>query len=169
MAYLIPEIIETERLNLRMFQAEDWRDLCVLYSDAETTQYTLRRTLDEDETWRIVVMFIGHWQVRGYGPYAVEDKATGKVMGNIGLWYPEIWPEPEIMWSLAKPFWGKGFASEAAFAVKKMAVEKLPDVSLISLMDKNNIRSQGVAKKLGARFEKEIIFKNHPTCVYRHT
>ena len=168
MTYLVPEKIATERLILRTFQEQDWRDLFVLYSDAEATKYTLRRVLNEDDTWRTMAGFIGHWQLRGYGPYAVEEKASGTVLGNIGPWYPHAWPEPEIMWSLARPFWGKGFAREAARAVKQMAHQTLPDIRFISLIDKNNIRSKKLAETLGAKFEREILFKEHRAYVYRH-
>lgn len=168
MTFLVPDKIETQRLILRTFREDDWRDLCVLYADEETTRYTIRHTLNEDETWRTMAVFIGHWQLRGYGPYAVEDKISGKVLGNIGLWYPHAWPEPEIMWSLARPFWGKGFASEAARAVKHMAHEILPNIRFISLIDKDNIRSKKLAESLGAKFEREILFKENLTDIYRH-
>lgn len=168
MTYLVPEQIETERLTLRTFREDDWQDLVVLYCDEKATRYTIRRTLNEDDIWRTMAGFIGHWQLRGYGPYAVEEKSSAKVLGHIGLWYPHAWPEPEIMWSLARPYWGKGFASEAAWAVKNMASESLPKLSLISLIDKDNIRSKNLAEKLGAKFEKEILFKEHLTCIYRH-
>ncbi len=85
MNYLIPEKIETERLILRCFKEDDWIDLHRLYADPECTQYTIQRTLTEGESWRTMAAMIGHWQIRGYGPYAVEDKATGKVMGPVGL------------------------------------------------------------------------------------
>ena len=168
MTYLIPESIETERLILRTFKEDDWRDLYVLYSDAETTKYTIRRTLNEDDTWRTMAAFIGHWQLRAYGPYAVEAKASGKVLGHVGLWYPHAWPEPEIMWSLARPYWGQGYAGEAARAVKAMTLESMPDVSFISLIDKDNQRSKRLAEALGAKYEKEILFKDHVAHIYRH-
>lgn len=168
MTYLVPQRIETERLVLRTFVEDDWRDLHLLYGDEETTKYTIRRTLSEEDTWRAMAGFIGHWQLRGYGPYAVTEKDTGLVLGNIGVWYPHAWPAPELMWSLARPYWGKGFAYEAARAVKRMALEKLPAVNLISLIDKDNLRSQKLAEALGAEYEKEIIFRQHATHIYRH-
>ena len=168
MSYLIPECLETPRLVLRQFREDDWRDLYLLYSDEETTRYTIRRVLNEDDSWRTMVMMMGHWQLRGYGPYAVEEKSSGRVIGHIGLWYPWAWPELEIMWSLARDCWGKGFASEAAKAVKKMAHQVMPNVPFISLIDVNNHRSRKLAESLGARMEKEIVFKEHPSCIYRH-
>ena len=59
----------------------------------------------------------GHWQIHGYGPYAVEDKSSARVLGTVGFWYPNDWPSPEIKWALAPEYWGQGYASEAAPAV----------------------------------------------------
>ena len=168
MNYLIPEKIETRRLILRMFRDSDWIDLHKLYSDSECIKYTLQRTLTEGESWRPMAGMIGHWQLRGYGPYAVEDKTTGVVMGPVGLWYPNDWPEPEIKWALSRSFWGQGYASEAARAVKQMAAEYVSDVSLISLIFSENERSQKLALALGAEFEKEIEFRGLSAHIYRH-
>jgi RimJ/RimL family protein N-acetyltransferase len=52
---------------------------------------------------RALMTYAGHWQIRGYGRWMVEDKATGETLGNVGLWYPEGWPEPEIGWTLLRP------------------------------------------------------------------
>ena len=168
MDYLIPEKIETQRLVLRTFKEDDWIDLHQLYSDPKCTQYTIQRTLTEGESWRTMAGMIGHWQLRGYGPYAVEEKSTGKVLGPVGLWYPNDWPEPEIKWAIARSFWGQGYASEAALAVKQMAASYVPDISLISLIFSQNERSRRVATALGAKFEREIEFRGLVAHVFRH-
>jgi RimJ/RimL family protein N-acetyltransferase len=169
MGYLIPETIETQRLQLRLFKDSDWRGLYQYYSDPECTKYTIQRTLTEGESWRTMASIIGHWQLRGYGPYAVEEKQTGMVLGVVGLWFPNDWPEPEIKWGLARSYWGQGYATEAARAVKEMAARHLPDVSLISLIFSENERSKNVARALGAVFEQEIEFRGLKAHIYRHS
>ena len=169
MKYLIPERVETERLILRCFKEEDWSDLHQLYSDPLCTEYTIARALTKGESWRTMATMIGHWQIRGYGPYALEDKTTGKVMGPVGLWYPNDWPEPEIKWALSRAYWGLGYASEAARQVKKIAAEYLPEISLISLIYPDNQPSIELAKAIGATFEKEIAFRGHIAHIFRHT
>ncbi len=169
MSYLIPERIETERLILRCFKEDDWVDLHQIYSDPECTRHTIQRTLTEGESWRTMATIIGHWQIRGYGPYAVEDKAGGKVMGPVGLWYPNDWPEPEIKWALAREFWGRGYASEAARAVNMMAAEYMPETSLISLIFSDNEPSIKLAKAIGAKFEKEFEFRGQIAHIFRHS
>ena len=169
MSYLIPEKIETSRLVLRCFKEDDWLDLHRLYSDPECTRYTIQRTLTEGESWRTMATMIGHWQIRGYGPYAVEDKATGKVMGPVGLWYPNDWPEPEIKWALASGYWGCGYASEAARAVKQVAAEYMPETSLISLIFSDNQPSIKLAEAIGATFEREFEFRGQTAHIFRHS
>jgi RimJ/RimL family protein N-acetyltransferase len=169
MSYLIPETAETERLILRRFKDKDWIDLHQLYSDPLCTRYTIQRTLTEGESWRTMATMIGHWQIRGYGPYALEDKATGKVMGPVGLWYPNDWPEPEIKWALSREYWGLGYASEAARMVKQIAAESMSELSLISLILPGNKESINLAKAIGAKFEKEIEFRGQVAFIFRHS
>jgi len=169
MNFLIPEKAETERLILRTFEENDWVALHKLYSDPECTRYTIQRTLTEGESWRTMASMIGHWQLRGYGQYAVEDKTTGEVMGTVGLWYPKDWPEPEIKWALSRAFWGRGYASEAARAVKKIAADYIPGTSLISLIFSENEPSIRLAEALGAKFEKEIEFRGVTAHIFRHS
>ena len=166
--FLIPQTLETGRLRLRPFEHDDWRALHEHFSDAECTRFTFRRALTEAATWRAMASMAGHWLLRGYGPYAVEEKTTGSVLGTVGPWYPLEWPEPEIKWALSRRFWGKGYASEAARAVQVMAREHLPELALISLIDSRNEPSIRLALAIGATLEREIEFAGGPFHVYRH-
>ncbi len=168
MGFRIPEQIETERLLLRTFQESDWRDLHAYYSDPDCTRYTVGKPLTEGGTWRIVASMIGHWVMRGYGPYAVVEKQSGRVVGPVGLWYPCDWPEPEIKWALARDCWGLGYASEAASAVNTMAQAYLPELHLISFINEENQPSIELAKRVGARFEQTRPFRGGIWHVYRH-
>jgi RimJ/RimL family protein N-acetyltransferase len=168
MKYKIPLEIKTERLILRYFKEEDWQDLSAYYSDPECMQYTAGRAQADWEVWRKVATMMGHWQIRGYGPYAMEEKSTGKVLGPVGLWYPLEWPEPEIKWGLAKKYWGQGYAREAALAVLEMAAEHLPDLNLISLISTGNVNSIKLAESLGASYEKTVPFRDSEASIYRH-
>lgn len=166
--FRIPERLETGRLVLRMFVEDDWRALHEHYSDAECTRFTFRRALTEAATWRAMASMAGHWQLRGYGPYALEEKSTQTVLGTVGLWYPLEWPEPEIKWALARRHWGQGYASEAVRAVQRMARDCLPELHLISLIDSRNEASIGLARAVGATLEREIEFAGAPFHIYRH-
>ena len=168
MKYRVPLELETERLVLRQFEEEDWRCLHKYYSDAEATRYTVGRAFTEGETWRTMCSMIGHWQVRGYGPYALIEKSSSLLLGTVGFWYPNDWPEPEIKWALAADYWGKGFASEAGREVQSIGRQYLPEIPLISFIHPDNHPSMKLAERLGAVLENEIPFRGNIWKVYRH-
>jgi RimJ/RimL family protein N-acetyltransferase len=163
----VPLSINTERLVLRQFVAEDWRALHEHYSDLECTKFTFGRALSEGESWRAMATMVGHWQLRGFGPYAVVEQASGVVIGTVGLWFPNDWPEPEIKWALVRKAWGKGFAIEAARAVQPVATAHFgaPPISLIA---EHNLASIKVAETVGATLESQVLFRGNPCRIYRH-
>lgn len=164
--FLIPEQLETPRLFLRMFKEEDWKPLHAMLGDEECVRYTLKTPQQEWQTWRILAGHIGHWHLRGYGPYAAVDKATDHFIGIIGLWYPGDWPEPEIKWSLAREFWGKGYATEGGQAVRNMVSKHLGRTRLISLILPDNKSSKAVAMRLGGIYEKTISFRKEEADIF---
>jgi RimJ/RimL family protein N-acetyltransferase len=164
----VPERLESPRLVLRMLRDDDWRILHDYYSDAECTRYTLGRVLTEGESWRTLAAMVGHWQLRGYGPYALESKANGELLGISGLWYPYDFPEREIKWGLLRRHWHQGYASEAARAVLHMALKVYPAKPPISFIDARNAGSIRVAAALGATLERETEFRGDRYQVYRH-
>lgn len=166
--FKIPTRIESERLVLRTFRDEDWKDLYPYYSDPECMKYTIRRTLTEGETWRTMCGMIGHWQLRRYGPYGLESKEHNKIIGVVGMWYPNDWPEPEIKWGLVRNFQGKGFAREAVVRIKEMVKEHLPDQQLISLIFAENKPSINLALSVGCTLEEVTEFRGMETHLYRH-
>jgi RimJ/RimL family protein N-acetyltransferase len=167
-AFDVPERLESPRLWLRTFQDDDWRALHEYYSDEVCTRYTLGRVLTEGESWRLMAGMIGHWQLRGYGPYALEDKSTGAVVGVCGLWYPNDFPEREIKWGLLRRCWGQGFAREAAAAVLHAAHHAYPTLPPISFIHADNRNSIRVALSLGAVLERETEFRGARYHLYRH-
>jgi RimJ/RimL family protein N-acetyltransferase len=168
MKYIIPDALITDRLKLRQFKESDWQDLFAYYSDEDCMRFTTGRALTDWETWRAVATMVGHWELRGFGPYAMEELKTGKVLGPVGLWYPLEWPEPEIKWGLARAYWGNGYAREAAEAVRAMASTQLPEYHLISLIVADNTSSIKLAESLGAVYEKTIPFRDSEASIYRH-
>lgn len=168
MQFLVPESIETKRLNLRLFTEQDWQQIHAYFSDQEATRYTFGRPLTEGESWRALASMMGHWQLRGYGPYAIEHKASGKVTGIAGFWYPKDWPEAEIKWALSPRYWGKGYASEAARSLQKTALACFPDKSLISFIHAKNQASINLALAVNAVFEKQVKFRGDNWHIYRH-
>jgi RimJ/RimL family protein N-acetyltransferase len=168
MTFLIPQRIETARLHLRMFTEADWEPLCQIFRDEECVRYTTTIPLTDWQTWRWMAGYLGHWHLRGYGPYAVIEKQSGRMIGPVGLWYPGDWPEPEIKWSIVREFWGHGYATEAASAVLDMSTRTLKRSRLISLILPDNERSKAVARRLGGEYEKTISFRDGKADIFAY-
>ena len=150
-------VLETERLILRAPCEADFAAEAEFFtSDASHFVGGPKRP---DETWRSIAGMIGHWVMRGYGFWALEEKATGNYVGRTGLWFPDGWPEREIGWSLMPGHTGKGYATEAGRAARAYAYDVLGWPTAISLIDPNNKASEAVATRLGATFEKTY---DHP-------
>jgi RimJ/RimL family protein N-acetyltransferase len=113
-----------------------------------------------------MAMLAGHWQLRGYGMRAVEERATGALVGRVGLHYPEGWPDREVAWALARPFWGRGYAAEAARAALDEAFGRLHWSRAISLIDPQNTRSIRLAERLGEHLEGQATVRGHRVAVY---
>jgi RimJ/RimL family protein N-acetyltransferase len=145
--------IETERLILREIDPKrDFENWAKTMADERTVRYLDGRVLDRARAWRNMAAIIGHWEIRGYGFFSVEEKATGEWVGRVGPWYPEGWPEPEIGWTIMREHWGKGYATEAARASMEFAFKELGWEKVIHVILKGNERSIAVAEKLGSKF-----------------
>ncbi len=143
--------LETERLILRAPSEADLdADAAFFASDASRF---VGRPLRRDETWRSIAMLLGHWAIRGFGFWGVEEKDTRRYVGRVGLWFPDGWPEPEIGWTLMTSATGNGYATEAAMAARTHAYDVLGWDTAISLIDPDNHASKAVAKRLGAAFD----------------
>lgn len=143
--------IETERLILRGFRIEDAADLARIHGDAEVVRF-LGGTRDASLTGAFdkIAAYLGHWSVRGCGKWAVEDKATGRVVGRSGYNdYPFGWPGLELGWTFARDHWGKGYAAEAARSALAWGFTVLRADRIVSMIHPDNTASQAVARKLG--------------------
>jgi RimJ/RimL family protein N-acetyltransferase len=166
MAIPVPELC-TERLLLRAFSDHDFEPFAEIVSDPEVVRYLDDGApISREECWRGMALFIGHWQLRGYGWWAVEDRRSGDFLGRIGLYNPEGWPGIEIGWLLRREAWGTGLATEGATAALTFAFDTVGADHVISLIDPRNERSIRVAEKLGATYEHHLRFKDRELVVY---
>jgi RimJ/RimL family protein N-acetyltransferase len=165
----IPEL-ETPRLKLRGFRHDDLDAYAEMCADPEVMQFIGNgQTVDRNQAWRNMAMVTGHWQLRGYGLWAVEEQSTGAMIGRIGLWNPEGWPQLEVGWTLRRAYWGQGFATEAALVAVNYAVSVLKEQHLISLIKPGNQASIRVAKRLGEELEGTFELHGETVLVYGMT
>ncbi|MEL6522151.1 MAG: GNAT family N-acetyltransferase [Pseudomonadota bacterium] len=144
----------TKRLKLRPMKPEDIEYEQAFYQ-TDRSQY-VGGQMHPADVWRVIAARIGHWALRGYGSFAIEERETSAYCGHVGPWHPVEWPEPEIAWSVMGNAEGRGIAFEAAIEVRAWAYEKLGWNTTISMIDPTNHRSIALAKRLGATFERDF-------------
>jgi RimJ/RimL family protein N-acetyltransferase len=150
--------IETARLSLRLPQPVDAQPLLDIHQDPEVIELK-QVTLTEppggiDLALRNVERMLRHWRTRGYGQWAVVEKATGEVIGCVGFYHPAEWPGVDLGWILHRSRWGNGFATEAAAAALQWAWRTEQIDHVISLIAPDDLRSIRVATKIGESFER---------------
>ena len=158
--------LETENLILRMWRNEDIEFYSKMCADPEVMRYLGGKTFNKLEAWRHAAFFIGHWYLKGFGHWAVEEKKSQKFIGRIGFLYPDGWPGFEIGWALSKDVWNKGYATEGARKALRYAFVDLNREHVISLIHPENKGSQKVATNLGETYQGNTEFKETIVSVY---
>jgi RimJ/RimL family protein N-acetyltransferase len=102
-----------------------------------------------------MAFLVGHWQLRGYSHWAVEEKASGSLVGRLGFFNPAGWPGFELGWTLGRESWGKGYATEGARRALSYAFTEMNKDHVISLIHPDNRASIRVAERLGETLEGE--------------
>ena len=149
-------IIETERLILREYTWDDFNDLYEILSCPITMSY-YPKPYDEEGTKKWINWCLNSYKNEGFGLWAVCLKDSNKFIGDCGLSIQNIDGEklPEIGYHINKNYWKKGYAKEAANAVKKWAFENTKYETLYSYMNKENVASYKTAESIGMKRIKE--------------
>ena len=164
----IPQLT-TDRLILRAFGASDFEVYALIMADPAVTQFLGEgRPLTRVDAWRQLAMILGHWMLRGYGLWAVEERASGRLIGRIGCHEPEGFPAFEVGYVLAREAWGNGYAREGAAAALQFARQTLRRREITSIIRPANTGSIRVATSLGARAAETVEFFGAPSVVYRY-
>jgi RimJ/RimL family protein N-acetyltransferase len=164
LAQLDRPTIETPRLILRQWRSEDIAPYTAMLGDPATARFITvdgKPVEDEMTGWRHTVVMAGHWAIHGAGMFAVEERESGKFIGRVGPWFPPTWPDFDVGWGIAKEARGKGYAAEAAGAAIDWAFANFAIAQVIHCIDRENIASQAVARRLGAVTSKEIELFGH--------
>ncbi len=159
--------LETSRLILRGPGAQDFDAFAAFYASPRAD--FVGGPLSSELSWRMLAMEIGHWTLKGFGRWTIETRDGGDIVGMVGLFEPEGWPEPEIGWDLFNGFEGRGYATEAGEAARAYAYDILGWTTAISLVKPDNTGSAAVATRLGARHDGDFTHERHGFMhVYRH-
>ncbi|MBR5867791.1 MAG: GNAT family N-acetyltransferase [Spirochaetaceae bacterium] len=161
--------LETKRLLLREYKIEDFDALYEILSDADVMKY-YPKPFDAERVKGWIEWNLDNYRKYGFGLWAVILKDSGKLIGDCGITIQNIDGEqlPEIGYHIHKDFWQKGFASEAASAVRDWAFSNTKYSYLYSYMKHTNIPSIKTAQKIGMKKLKEYPDEiNGTTCVFR--
>ncbi|HTK78554.1 MAG TPA: GNAT family N-acetyltransferase [Gemmataceae bacterium] len=165
---IAPTELQTDRLTLRMLRESDLDDYAEMCADPEVMRYLGDgKPMDRGMAWRNLALMVGHWSLRGYGQWAAVERSSGTLVGRIGFWRPEGWPDFEIGWTLRRSFWGRGYATEAARAALQLAFTEMQRSHVISLIRPDNAASIRVAERLGERLVETIELLGTPALMYR--
>ena len=142
--------LETERLILRAPALEDLDRWAEMMADEEAARF-IGGVMPKPVVWRMIMQMVGAWEVTGVSMFSVIEKKSGKWIGRVGPWQPLEWPGTEVGWGLHPDAWGNGYALEAAAASMDYAFDVLRWTTVIHLVNPDNVRSQRVAERLGAK------------------
>ena len=161
----MPASLRTERLILRTFHSDDLDELSQLMANPGFMRFSTG-LYSREQTETFLDKVIGWDQTGIPSLFAVTLPDAGTLFGYCGFYHPEGFAETEIGYRLHPDFWNKGYATEAARAVRDCGFSEWKLEKLISLIHPDNIPSRRVAEKNGMTLERETTFKGFPTQVF---
>src|SRR5436190_8096080 len=152
-------MIETERLLLRSFSADDLDAFASLNADPDVMRYIGDgKPQGKEQTEIRLNAVLDHWEQHGFGLFTVLEKESGEFAGFCGLKYLDTSSEIEVGYRLAKKFWGRGLATEAARASLHYGFEELALDRIVAVVQPENAASCRVIEKIGLRYERDARF-----------
>jgi RimJ/RimL family protein N-acetyltransferase len=152
----VNKTVVTDRLILRPFEAQDIPAYAAIRAKPEVMRHlpggVARVATAKADAERMASIYAESWTAIGYAPWAAIDRETGALLGHLGLRFlPELGGETEILYLFDSPAWGKGLATEGAFAARNFAFQTLGLKKLIGLVAPLNTPSQRVLEKIGMK------------------
>lgn len=147
--------IETERLVLQVPDLAELAEIAAMLADPETFRYSERGSMSEDEATDRLLRNVGHWALMGWGMFAIEEKSSGRFVGEagfgdfrrrLGARYDGM---PEAAWTVASWAQGNGYATEAMRAALLWLEATLKPARTVCFIHGGNTPSLRVADKLG--------------------
>ena len=164
-------MIDTERLHLRPQRADDLRALHALTDDEESRRFLSSVSRLED-SYKRLMMSVGGWAAHGFSTFALEDRATGDVVGSGGLFRMvrtldiEMPEAVEAGWIIARPRWGQGLAGEAMVAAHDWWDREHGPGRTIAMIVPGNAVSERIAARLGYRAYLDAEHLGEPVRLY---
>lgn len=165
-------LLESERLILRRYQHTDFTALRDMAADPRMFRHSERGPMTEEEAWDRLLRHAGHWDLVGYGIFLIEEKATGRFVGEcgvsdfrrgLGAGFDLL---PEMTWSVIPEFQARGLGGEAAEAI----LNWLPSQevgAVVCLIHAGNARSLDLARRLGFRRVRCLDYRGYRAIILR--
>jgi len=168
MALTTPPAIETERLILRDHRAADLDDYAAMWGDPDVHRFLGAKPNSREESWTRLLRAIGHWRLLGYGLWIVQERASGRLVGEIGFGDFQRTLEtpfgdaPECGWTLAPWSHGRGYATEAMAGAAAWGDQLFTAPRTVCLIHPENTASLRVAAKCGYRPYDQVTYRDQP-------
>lgn len=139
-----------------------------MWADPNVTKFISGRASTEQQTWMRLLSYLGHWALRGFGYWAIEELASSDFAGEIGFMdfkrdiALSMKDKPELGFALASRFHGKGYASEAVQAALAWADVHLPYPSSVCLVSPQNLASLRILKRYGYDIFEQSVYNELP-------
>jgi RimJ/RimL family protein N-acetyltransferase len=165
--------LETERLILRAFRKDDLDAHAATLGDQEVMRHIGGKPVIREDSWRRLMSGVGSWVLNGLGPWAVERKSDGRMVGHCGFFNferdmtPSILGEPEMGWIFDRSVHGQGIAFEACRAALDWAERELAANSYPAIIDIENVPSMKLAEKLGFVRQPDGFYRDAPIAIFR--
>jgi RimJ/RimL family protein N-acetyltransferase len=162
---IAPELL-TGRLRLRMPQLADFEAWAAFFASPRSVHEG--GPLDRAAAWKHWAADVALWVLKGYGPFGVEDRATGEYLGEVGIYHGEGYPAPELGWFVVPAAEGKGVALEAAQAVLVWVRNTFDWPHITNIIEPDNARSIALGLRLGGVIDPTLPGIDPGDVVIRH-
>jgi RimJ/RimL family protein N-acetyltransferase len=165
--------LETERLILREFRKDDLDAHAATLGDEEVMRHIGGKPVNREDSWRRLLSGVGMWSLVGMGPWAVERKSDGRMVGHCGFFQfnremePPILGEPEMGWIFDRSVHGQGIAFEACKAALDWAEQEIGAETYPAIIDLENAPSMKLAERLGFVRQGDAFYRDSPIALFR--
>jgi RimJ/RimL family protein N-acetyltransferase len=157
-------VLKTARLRLRLPKLADFEPHAVFAASDRSVWEG--GPMDRAAAWRVFASEVGQWPLMGYGPFSMET--DGVYVGEVGIYHPADYPEPELGWFVVPEAEGLGLAAEGARAVMRWARATFGWDRLVNYIDPGNARSIALGLRLGGVIDSTLPGSDPTDVVIRH-
>jgi len=157
---------------MRGYRLDDFKNCAAMWADPIVVRYIGGKPFAEEEVWAKMLRYVGHWSLVGFGYWAIEEKASGDYVGEIGFAdfkrdiKPSLKDLPELGWVLTSRVHRRGYATEAVRAALDWGAGRFGAARTACLIHPENLASIRVAEKCGYQEFQRTTYKQQPAIIF---